>query len=257
MRRLGPALICLRLDALDRLVHQGPQGVFHNVLDDVLRGIVGAAGLALAPVGLQVNLPGVSPFNHCGHFGPDLRGLRRPRRSFDFIGFDPALASAVADRGHRLVGVTRPTFEQSFIDGPQVAHVERAVIHKLAAGRGVAPAEQVNRLDQCPVADGLLLQEGVQLRVKEPAVVTRHTQEAVQFWVAAVDDVEQVPQPTPINGGRRRWRYLEGCNVFFDPRQAIASAVWIVMEGQQAAAFAVEDEQQAIEQVEAIVIDLA
>jgi hypothetical protein len=137
-----------------------------------------------------------------------------------------------------------------------VAHAEGAVVGELAAPVGLAAADEVDGLDEGLVADLFLLQEGVLLGVEEAAVVAGDAEGAVELGVVAVDDVEEGVQLAPVEGGARRRGEFEIGDLLLDAAEAVVGAVLVVVEGEEPAALAVEDEEEAVEEVEAVVVDV-
>ncbi len=90
-------------------------------------------------------------------------------------------------------------FEQALVDRAQVALGQVTVVDKLAqAGLRAHNAGQlIEGQLELGVTDAVAVEEGVALRVEQPAVKRRH----LQRRAAAIDDLKEVAQPSPCAAG--------------------------------------------------------
>ena len=83
-------------------------------------------------------------------------------------------------------------------------------------------------------------------------VVTGHAQVPIQGHIVAVDDLKELLEPPPVEGRHRSGRRSEFRDFPFDEIQAIVAPVRVPTHRQQATALAIEDEQQAVKEIEAV-----
>ncbi len=127
---------------------------------------------------------------------------------------------------------------------------EVAKIDKLA----IDPRQLVYRPAQVEIARRIALQELVTLRIEESAVEGGD----VERRVAGVDVAKEIAQACPIGAGHGQDQafFQFACHIFLNGIEAVAAAIHlVVLQGQQVAGLGIEDEEQAIEQDQRIVVD--
>src|SRR5437588_3104657 len=128
----------------------------------------------------------------------------------------------------------------------QVAVIDKLPIHA---------SQLIDGLLEVLVTDGILLQKGMALWIKETAIEGRHAERRAPF----VNDAKERLQLRPERS--RVWQKRLACgevllDAFLDTLQAIALAVALVLTyWQQFAGLGVEDEEQTIEDDERVVVN--
>jgi len=213
---------------------QRPQRVLDDVLDDELRRVVRAGGLALAAVGDQIQVAGLAAL--LGVLAGSLRGR-------------PQVAALAAHDGHRPIGLGQAVLQQALVDAAEVAHAQVAEVH---AGALVGARQQLEHARRPPVRHSALFEERMALGVEEAAVVGRDTEPRVPL----VDHLEEATQARPECRHAIQELVSVLVNLALDGVQRVALAVALILpQGQQVAGFGVEDEEQPIQEDQGVVVD--